>query len=56
VEGYPHEEEVEDFVVEGLVQGPIEVKEYHEEGSEVEVEALYVNLVFTYNLNNIMFS
>jgi hypothetical protein len=37
VEGYPHEE-VEDFVLEGLVQGLIEVEEYHEEGTEVEVE------------------
>ena len=43
VEGYPHEE-VEDFVVEGLVQGLIEVEEYHEEGSEVEVEGLLLLL------------
>jgi hypothetical protein len=44
VEGCPHEEEVEDFVVEGLVQGLIEVEEYHEEGSEVGVEALLLLL------------
>jgi hypothetical protein len=44
VEGCCHEEEVEDIVVEGLVQGLIEVEEYHEEGSEVEVEGLLLLL------------
>jgi len=40
------QEEVEDFVVEGLgVQvGMIEVEEYHEEGSVVEVEGLLLLL------------
>lgn len=49
VEGYSHEEEeeeVEDFVVEGLVQGSIEVEVYHVEGSEVvEVEGLLLLLL-----------
>ena len=43
-EGCSHGEEVEDFVVEGLLQGLIEVEEYHEEGSVVEVEGLLLLL------------
>ena len=43
VEGCSHEE-VEDSVVEGLVQGLIEVEEYHEGPEVVEVEGLLLLL------------